>query len=330
MDYIKTDDVTGGVPVVSVVIVNFNAGPLLARAIKSVLESTVPMEVFVVDNASSDRSVAEVRKQFAGDERLHIIENEENLGFARANNIALRLARGSLILLLNPDCVVVPTVLENMRAAMEGYPDAGMAGCLIRNVDGSEQAGCRRSVPTPWRSLVRVLHLEKLMPQGESSRSFVLKEEPLPPEPCFVEAISGAFMLVVREAFEKVGFLDEGYFVHCEDLDWCMRFRAQGWKILFVSHVEILHHKGVCSHKRPLFVLWHKHKGMVRFYRKFFRSRYPEPLLWIVIVAVWVRYGALVGVTLTQRLWRSLLPEGGRHTLARSPPYDDRTGQHIG
>jgi GT2 family glycosyltransferase len=119
---------------------------------------------------------------------------------------------------------------------------------------------------------------------------FLLHKEPLPNEPVAVEAISGACMLVKREAMDDVGLWDEGYFLHCEDLDWCMRFKQRGWKVMFVPDAKITHTLGACSHSRPFFVEWHKHRGMLRFYRKFFRHQYPG-LLWVfVITGVWLRF----------------------------------------
>ncbi len=113
---------------------------------------------------------------------------------------------------------------------------------------------------------------------------------PLPDAPIPIEAISGAFMMVRREVIETVGRMDEGYFMHCEDLDWCMRFRAAGWKVLFVPHVRVLHWKGLSSAATPIKVEYHKHRGMVRFYNKFFRHQYPAPLMVLVAIAVWTRF----------------------------------------
>ena len=273
---------------VSVIIVNFNAGDLLVRCVRSALASSVPVEVIVVDNGSGDGSIYHLRRQI-WDERLSIIENFANLGFARAVNIGLEQARGEFVLLLNPDCIIGPDTLERMLEVMREHPEAGMAGCLIRNPDGSEQAGCRRRVPTPARTLIRILHLDRLFP-ALRHKGVVLHNSPLPNAPEEVEAISGAFMLARRAAVDEVGPLDEAYFLHCEDLDWCMRFRAKGRKILFVPHVKVLHEKGGCSADRPVRVEWHKHRGMVRFYRKFFRHQYPAPLMWCVSGAVWLRF----------------------------------------
>ncbi|WP_372522792.1 NAD-dependent epimerase/dehydratase family protein [Sulfuricaulis sp.] len=303
-------------PFFSVTIVNFNGGSLLTESVRSVLASSVAVELLVADNGSTDGSLELLRRSVGSDARLHIIENHRNLGFAHACNLLLTQARGDYLLVLNPDALIQPDTLERMAKALQTRPDAGMAGCLIRNPDGSEQAGCRRAVPTPWRSLVRVLYLHRLFPHHPYFRGFVLTRKPLPSSPVPVEAISGAFMLVRREALEQVGPLDEGYFMHCEDLDWCMRFRQAGWQILFVPDVEVVHYKGTCSQGRPIFVEWHKHKGMVRFYRKFFRHQYPLPLMALVAVAVWTRFGLHVARALIQRMLPEVVRVETETTLA--------------
>lgn len=312
-------------PLVSVVMVNFNGGWLLTEAARSVLEAPIPLEVIVVDNGSQDSSLACLRSMVGQDPRVRVIENGRNLGFARANNIALRQVAGDYVLLLNPDCVIRPNTLPAILEEVASRPEVGMAGCLIRNPDGTEQAGCRRSVPTPWRTFVRVLHLNRFFPHYPKFEGFVLSRQVLPKEAVFLEAISGAFMLVRHEGLKQVGLLDENYFLHCEDLDWCMRFRQAGWKILFVPSVEAVHYKGTCSKQRPVQVLWHKHKGMVYFYRKFFRHQYPLPLMGLVIGAVWGRFCMLAGFVLLRRLIAESRTRAGfkmRNTfyLATSPP----------
>lgn len=321
---LQNDDV---VDVISVVIVNYNAGTVLRVAVGAVLNSSVPVEVLLVDNGSSDSSIERVRAQFGNDRRVRIIENRENLGFARANNIGLQRARGRYILVLNPDCIVEPETLERVRDHLEQEPVAGMAGCLLRNRDGTEQPGCRRSVPTPWRALVRVFHLDQVFPSHPRFRNFVLSREPLPDRPSFVEATSGAFMLVRREALKQVGLFDEGYFLHCEDLDWCMRFRKQNWRILFVADVEVTHYQGTCSVHRPIFVLWHKHKGMVRFYRKFFRHQYPLPLMALVVGAVWGRFVVLAFRSLPSIALRRAKSIRQPHLEVRRPRT--RSSRHV-
>jgi len=287
---------------IAVVIINFNGGKLLVHCVQAALASSVGVEVVVVDNGSGDGSIYRLRKVI-DDARLHIIENFANLGFARAVNIGIRRATGEFILLLNPDCIIQPDTIERMISVMQEYPRAGMAGCLIRNRDGSEQVGCRRRVPTPARTLIRILHLNKFVPPLRD-KGMLLHQAPLPERPESVEAISGAFMLVRRQALDEVGLMDEDYFLHCEDLDWCMRFRAKGWNILFVPDVEVVHEKGTCSINRPVRVEWHKHRGMVRFYRKFFRHQYPSLLMGCVVCAVWARFLVLATLLPVKRYLR--------------------------
>jgi hypothetical protein len=189
---------------------------------------------------------------------------------------------------------VAENTIRILRATLEKDSTVGMVGGLLLNPDGSEQVGARRAIPTPWRTMVRVFNLSGLAERYPRLFSdFNLHRQPLPDQPIEVEAISGACMLVRREALEDVGELDEGYFLHCEDLDWCMRFRQKGWKILFVPDARVTHYLGSCGRTRPVFVEWNKHKGMMRFYRKFFRHQYPGVLMWLVGIGVWLRFGLL-------------------------------------
>lgn len=278
---------------ISVIIVNFNGGELLTECVRSVLVSTVHVTVYVVDNASQDESLHTLQQAINNDKRVQFIKNTQNLGFASAANLALPHTTGDYLLFLNPDCLIRPDTLAHFVRVMDQNPTAGMAGGLVRNLDGSEQAGCRRSVPTPWRTMVRIFLLDKLFPNSKHFKNFVLTNQALPDRPIEIEGISGACMFVRRSALEVVGPMDESYFLHCEDLDWFMRFRAQNFGILFIPEIEVVHAKGVCSRRQPIRVLWYKHRGMVRFYRKFFRHQYPFFLLWGVIVAVWVRFAII-------------------------------------
>jgi hypothetical protein len=113
-------------------------------------------------------------------------------------------------------------------------------------------------------------------------------------------------MMVRRDVMEDVGEWDEGYFLHCEDLDWCMRFRHKGWKILFVPKAKITHAAGVCSKDRKLFVEWHKHKGLIRFYRKFFKQHYPGALIGLVVTGVWLRFALVATFLSTRRVFSAL------------------------
>ncbi len=278
---------------ISIVTVNYNAGLLLADCIDAALKQA--QQVIVVDNASTDSSLHAIEKRFPAESRLNVIRLDKNVGFAAGCNIGLKAATTPFILFLNPDCILSPGAIVRLLQVMEWDNSIGMAGGRLLNSDGTEQGGSRRAIPTPWRSLVRALGLYRLANYWPHLFfDFHLHHQPLPDKPVEVEAISGALMLVRREAIEEVGAWDEGYFLHCEDLDWCMRFRQKGWKILFVPDVQVLHYKGVCSQARPFFVAWHKHRGMIRFYQKFFSDQYPGILMWLVTIGVWVRFAATV------------------------------------
>ncbi|MEQ1530587.1 MAG: glycosyltransferase family 2 protein [Methylococcales bacterium] len=289
--------------VVSAIIVNYNAGELLQLCVQSLLNSSLAIEIIIVDNASSDHSIAALA-DIAG---LKIIQNPTNIGFAAACNIGLKSAQADKLLFLNPDCSMQANAIEELVKELCANEKTGMVGGLLVNPDGSEQGGGRRAIPTPWRSFVRVLGLNKYADRWPRLFfDFYLHNNPLPDHAVEVEAISGACMLVKRAAIDNVGAWDEGYFLHCEDLDWCMRFRQKGWKIMFVPTAQIRHALGVCGRARPVFVEWHKHKGMGRFYCKFFRHQYPGILMGMVMVAVWIRFSFIALYYTGNRLCKRL------------------------
>jgi GT2 family glycosyltransferase len=286
---------------VSVVIVNYNAGEVLADCLQSVL--TQALEVVVVDNASAPEGFEPVVERFKDDPRLRVIRSAFNGGFAYGCNLGIKACSAPFILLLNPDCMAAAGSLDTLCAALQVERRVGMVGGLITCPDGSEQSGGRRAVPTPWRSFVRAFGLSRLAKRWPKLfDDFCLHLKPRPAGTIAVEAISGACTLLKREALDDVGLMDEGYFLHCEDLDLCMRFRQKGWEIRFVPDALFVHYKGVCSRNRVLFVEWHKHKGMMRFYRKHFRHQYPSGLMGLVTIGVWMRFGAIAARHLGRRL----------------------------
>lgn len=285
--------------VISTIIVNYNAGEFLRSCVDSLLNCPLETEVIVVDNASTDDSL----DALAGLPNVQIIKNATNVGFATACNVGIRVASAPFLLFLNPDCFFKPDTLIRLLEAMRFDERVGMVGGLLVNPDGTEQAGGRRAIPTPWRSFVRAFGLARFADRWPRLFfDFHLLKQPLPNHNIEVEAISGACMMVRREAIQDVGEWDERYFLHCEDLDWCMRFRQKGWKILFVPSARVTHALGVSSRSRPIFVEWHKHKGMIRFYRKFFRRQYPGVLMGLVALGVWLRFGLVAGYYTVKRM----------------------------
>jgi GT2 family glycosyltransferase len=286
----------------STIIVNYNAGSLLRKCVDSLLACPLDIKIIVVDNASSDASLDGLQDL----SQVCVIRNQANVGFAAACNIGVQASSAPFLLFLNPDCVVAPDTLRTLLASLQSGDRVGMVGGLLVNEDGTEQGGGRRAVPTPWRAFVRAFGLQRFANRWPKLfYDFHLHKQPLPDSPIEVEAISGACVLVKRDVMEDVGLWDEGYFLHCEDLDWCMRFRQKGWKILFVPSAQVTHVLGACSQTRPVFVEWHKHKGMIRFYRKFFRHQYPGVLMGLVVAGVWLRFGLAVVDLIARRVLHS-------------------------
>jgi GT2 family glycosyltransferase len=226
----------------TVIIVNYNVREFLGNALRSVSEALrgIDGEVIVVDNASDDGSVEMVRSEHPS---VRVIANDKNLGFAAANNIALREARGRYLLLLNPDTVVQEDTFQTIIRFLDDHPDAGLAGCRILNPDGTLQPACRRSFPTPWVAFTKISGLAALYPRSRVFGRYNLGY--LDPEVTHeVDAISGSFMAVRREAYEQAGGLDEDFFMYGEDLDWCYNIRQAGWKVYYVADTRIIHFKG--------------------------------------------------------------------------------------
>ncbi len=220
----------------SIIIVNWNTKNLLLQCLESVYQTTkrIEMEVFVVDNGSTDGSVAAAKERFA---EVKFIQNEMNLGFARANNQALTLAVGKYLLLLNPDTMVKEGAIERLIFFMEAHSEAGGAGAQLLNSDGSKQNSIA-NFPSLATELINKSFLRWLFP-----KTFPGKERNYT-EPIEVDSVIGACMIIRRDAVEQVGLLDEDYFLFLEETDWCYRMKGVGWKIYHVPQTEVYHFQG--------------------------------------------------------------------------------------
>jgi len=273
--------------VVTAITVNYNGGSVLQGLVRSLASQPELARMVVVDNASRDDSLSGIEP--GRDLKLALIRNDSNRGFSAACNQGAAQAESKYLLFVNPDCRVPTSALKRLVEVLDSRPDVGMVGPLVLNSDGSEQRGCRRMLPTPRPALMRVLERHKPDAQGRVE-GFDLTGTSLPDKPSPVEAISGACMLVRSEVFRQLGGWDEGYFLHCEDLDLCMRLKLAGQLILFVPDAVVSHVQGVSSKRRPVFVLWHKHRGMWRYYSKFLRSANPPWFTVLVACGVAARF----------------------------------------
>jgi len=255
----------------SIIIVNHNAGPLLQKCVESVYRQTkqVNSHVWVVDNGSRDGSAKKIQKEFP---HATVLFSKDNLGFAKANNMAIRQSDSEYVLLLNPDTVILDRAIEKTVAFMESHPTTGVSGCKVLNEDGTLQLACRRAIPTPRIAFFRLSGLSKLFPKSQSMAKYNLTY--LSPEETHeVEAVSGSFLMIRREVIDQIGLLDERFFMYGEELDWCLRAKQAGWQIMYVPHGQVIHYKGECSKSNRRRALYEYHRSMYLFHKKHFAPK---------------------------------------------------------
>jgi GT2 family glycosyltransferase len=240
----------GGTLDLSIIIVNYNVKEFLQNLIHSISKSSpkISREIIIVDNASNDGSVEFIKEKFP---EVNLIANNKNLGFSKANNIGMKLAKGKYILLLNPDTFVSEDTFEKMIEFFDSKPEVGLAGCKILNPDGTLQLACRRSFPGPWTSFCKVTGLSKLFSKTRLFAKYNLTY--LDSDQTYeVDAISGSFMMFRKELYEKIGGLDENFFMYGEDLDFCYRTQKSGYKVYYVHSTQIVHYKGESTKRSSL------------------------------------------------------------------------------
>ena len=285
----------------SVVIVSANSGDLLIECISRALAATVPVDLILSDNASVDGSVDAIERRWNRDSRIRILRNSENLGFGAACNRAAMIARGDSILFLNPDCLIEPDTIARLRESLFGWRLVGLVGADIVDQHGRRESAARRRDPTIFRSLMTITGLQRL-----STRWRLLEGIDLPvadnTKAQSVEAVSGALMLLAREAFERVGGFDEDYFLHCEDLDLCRRVRDAGYGVVCANDVRVVHLKGTSSRSRPFFVAGHKHRGLWRWFIK----HDPASRNGVLRVCVWLGLRLHLVLLAPRHAWQAL------------------------
>jgi len=272
----------------SVIIVNYNTCELTTQALASVFNTTsgLVFEVFVVDNDSQDESVETIRKYYP---QVRIIENKANLGFAAANNQAIELASGQYILLLNSDTIVQDDCLSKCIDYLSQHPKVGALGCRVLLSDGQLDHACKRGFPTPQASLFYFLKLHKVFPHSHYFGQYTLDYIPVDAI-SEVDGLTGAFMMVRKETIEEIGLLDETFFMYGEDLDWCYRIKAAGWKIVYYPEYTIIHLKGGSGGRKSSKSIYEFHQSMIIFYNKHYAQQYPAWVRYMIYGAIKFRY----------------------------------------
>lgn len=282
----------------SIIIVNYNTYSLTKQTIDSVLEKKLPFEyeIMLVDNASKDNSMALLQadyKEIIEQGLVKVILNEDNLGFAKGNNIGIRKSSGEYILLLNSDTYVVEDCLEKSLRYMEedlkrgeGQP-VGALGCKIVLPDGTLDHACKRGFPTPKASLYYFLKLHKRDKVKYGLYDAMHLDEDETGE---VDCLMGAFMLMPRRVLDQVGLLDEDFFMYGEDIDLCYRIKEGGYKIIYYPEARIIHYKGGSSKKRRTKVIYDFHNAMWIFYKKHYVKTYSVWINSLVFGGIWAKY----------------------------------------
>lgn len=276
-------------PHISVVIVNYKVKEYISNLLNSLDKARhkPELEIFVVDNASGDDSIPYLKKRYPD---VTYIANSENVGFAKANNQAIRKARGEFTLIINPDTLVSEDTLDVLVEHMHNHPECGAAGCKILNPDGTFAPESRRSIPNIWTACTKVFGLNALFPKSKLFGRYYLSWMP-ENEPSQVPVLSGSFMFWRTGILQQLGGFDERFFMYGEDIDLCYRIQETGYHIDYVPDTSIIHYKGESTKKGDLRYIRIFNKALYQFFDKHFSSRYSFLFRIFIYLAIWLRTG---------------------------------------
>ena len=287
----------------SIVIVNYNVKYFLEQCLHSVLKSCdgIPGEVFVVDNNSVDGSVEMVRQKFPS---VHLLENKVNTGFSKANNQAIRLCHGEYILLLNPDTVVEEDTFRKIVDFMDAHPEAGGLGVKMLDGSGKFLPESKRGLPTPSAAFYKISGLASLFPKSKTFGRYHLGylDRDKTNE---VEILAGAFMLLRKSVLDKIGLLDEDFFMYGEDIDLSYRITQAGFRNYYFPETRIIHYKGESTKRSSVNYVLVFYNAMIIFARKHFSRQNAALFTFIIRAAIYIRAGAAI---LNRFLKKSTLP----------------------
>jgi len=241
---------------ISVVIVSYNVRTFITECIDSVIKAIDGLdgEIIVVDNCSKDDTVEYLKEYYPN---ISLIDNKNNVGFARANNQAIRQSQSDYVLLLNPDTIVYENTIKETLAFMDDHSEAGGAGVCMLTREGKPAPESRRSIPTPWISLLKMLGF---------TQKYYMSYLPWD-KPNQIEVISGAFFMLRRKALDQIGLLDEDYFMYGEDIDLSYRLLKGGWQNWYLPF-KIIHYKGESTQKSSFRYVHVFYQAMLIFFRK--------------------------------------------------------------
>lgn len=272
---------------ISVIIVNYKVKEYIANLLNSIKKAkgNLNLEIFVVDNASGDGSIPYLRDRFP---TVSYIENQENVGFGKANNQAIKMAKGEFTLIINPDTLVGEDTLQILVNHMHLNPGCGAAGCKILNPDGSFAPESRRSVPTIWSAACKVFGLNALFPKSKLFARYYLSwlDENTASK---VPVLSGSFMFWRTSVLKDLEGFDERFFMYAEDIDLCYRIEQTGTYIEYLPETSIIHYKGESTKRGDLKYIRLFNKALYQFFDKHYSSRYSLLFKFLIYGAIWLR-----------------------------------------
>jgi GT2 family glycosyltransferase len=289
----------------SVIIVNYNVSAFLEQALASALKAMrgIEGEIFVVDNHSVDNSVAMVKAKFP---QVKLIENQDNVGFAKANNQAIRISNGEYVLLLNPDTLVEEDTFSKCIDFMDRTPDCGGLGVKMVDGQGRFLPESKRGIPYPKASFYKLFGLSKLFPKSQKFGAYhatYIGED----ETHEVEVLAGAYMMMRRSVLDEVGLLDEDYFMYGEDIDLSYRILKGGYKNYYFPEARIIHYKGESTKKGSLNYVYIFYKAMQIFAKKHFSANNAKIFNVAIDAAIWMRAALAALKRIFSRLMLPLL-----------------------
>lgn len=271
----------------SIIIVNWNAKDLLEDCLNSIYSNTkdISYEIMVVDNNSADESCNMIKEKFNDRKNLVLIENKDNKGFAGANNQAIKISGGRVILLLNPDTIVNKDVIERTYECLIEDEKLGVAGCKVLNPDGTLQLACRRMAPKPKDALFKLFGFSKLFRKNKTmtryNLSYASEEDFLD-----VDSVSGCFLMIKKEVIDKIGLLDEAFFMYGEEMDWCIRSKKAGYSVRYCPVGTIIHYKGESSKQLGIKATYEFYRAMIIFYNKYNKEDNIFLFNWLVYLGI--------------------------------------------
>lgn len=292
----------------SIVIVNYNVEYFLEQCLLSVEAAikNLDCEVLVVDNDSVDGSAAMVRSKFPW---VDLIENQENVGFSIANNQAIRISQGEHVLLLNPDTVIEEDTLEKVCAHMDSNPDIGGLGVHMVDGKGRFLPESKRGLPTPGAAFYKISGLYRLFLRSAKINRYYMGNLP-ETETNDVEILSGAFMLLRKEALDKTGLLDESFFMYGEDIDLSWRLIQAGYRNCYYADTTIIHYKGESTKKGSLNYVFVFYNAMIIFAKKHFSEKNARLFSQFINSAIYLRAGIAIATRFVKRSFIPLLDYG--------------------